>query len=88
MIHVCGAWILPAIACLPQIMDKFYIIHFSNLHDGLTDRFYLAGVEILNSRSANFSFYILWHYSTVYNCVPLYLNDYQLLLTRNETKSI
>ena len=28
MFHVCGAWILPAIAYLPQIMDKFYIIHF------------------------------------------------------------
>ena len=28
MIHACGAWVLPAIACLPQIMDKFCIIHF------------------------------------------------------------
>ena len=28
MIHVCGARILPAIAYLPHIMDKFYIIHF------------------------------------------------------------
>ena len=27
MIHVCGAWILPVIAYLPQIMEKFYIIH-------------------------------------------------------------
>ena len=24
----------------------------------------------------------------MYKCVSLYLNDYQLLLTRNETKSI
>ena len=37
MIHICGAWILPAIAYLPQIIDKFYIIHFPNLHNGLTD---------------------------------------------------
>ena len=28
MIHVYAAWILPAIAYLPQIMDEFYIIHF------------------------------------------------------------
>ena len=27
MIRVCGAWILRAIAYLPQIMDTFYIIH-------------------------------------------------------------
>ena len=27
MIHVCGAWILPTIAYLQQIMDKFYIIY-------------------------------------------------------------
>ena len=39
MIRVCGAWILPAIAYLPQIMDKFYIMHFSNLHNGLINRF-------------------------------------------------
>ena len=35
MIHVCGAWILPVIAYLPQIMDKFYIKH---------------GIEFLNIR--------------------------------------
>ena len=28
MIHVYGAWILPASVYLPQIMGKFYIIHF------------------------------------------------------------
>ena len=28
MIHVCGTGILLAIAYLPQIMDKFYIVHF------------------------------------------------------------
>ena len=27
MIHAYGAWILPAIAYLPQVMDKFYIMH-------------------------------------------------------------
>ena len=27
MIHVCGDWILPAIAYLPQIMDKFIYIY-------------------------------------------------------------
>ena len=65
-------------------MDKFYIIHFSNLHNGFTDKFYLAGVEILNNRRV---LILVSTYSTVYNCVSLYLND-QLLLTRNETKSI
>ena len=38
MIRVCGTWILPAKAYLPQIMDMFYVIHFSNLHNGLTDK--------------------------------------------------
>ena len=28
MIQACGVWILPAIAYLPQIMDKFDIIVF------------------------------------------------------------
>ena len=46
------------------------------------------GSAISNNLSANLSFYILWHNSIVYNCMSLYLNDYQLLLTRNETKSI
>ena len=37
MIHVCGAWNLPTIAYLPQIMDKFYILDLSNLRNGLKD---------------------------------------------------
>ena len=28
MIHVCGAWILPAVTYLPQMIDKFYVIYF------------------------------------------------------------
>ena len=78
----------PPLHVCHKSLTNLILYIFSNLYKGLTDRLYLVGVEILNSRSANFSFYILWHYSTVYNCVALYLNDYQLLMTRNETKSI
>ena len=78
----------PSLHVYHKLWTNFISYIFSNLHNGLTDRLYLAGVEILNNRSANFTVYILWHYSTVYNSVSLFLNDYQLLLTRNETKSI
>ena len=68
MIHVCGAWILPAIAFLSKIIDKFCIIHFfPTHHKGFTDRFHSAGVEILNNRR------VLIVVSTYYGTIPLYI---------------
>ena len=39
MIHVWWAWFLPSIACLPQFMDKFISYIYSNLQNGLKNRF-------------------------------------------------
>ena len=73
MIYVYRAWTLPAMAYLPQIIDKVYSIHFiltfiTGWQIGLIGR-----VEFLNNRR------VLILISTYYDTIPLYVIVYHCI---------